>query len=94
MWDGVVANHVSACQVDANADNLISYEEFAPLCYEILVEVVSKELQSQDAQQVTHTQYAYTHACTPNMHTHMHSHSLFTEPDARRLLAKKLTDSF
>jgi len=38
-------------KVDANADNLISYEEFAPLCYEILVEVVSKELDDNDAEQ-------------------------------------------
>ena len=32
-------------QVDFDADGLISYHEFAPLCYDLLVEVVNMEIQ-------------------------------------------------
>ena len=32
-------------QVDYNADGVISYHEFAPLCYDLLVEVVNLEIQ-------------------------------------------------
>ena len=31
-------------RVDTNDDGVISYREFAPLCYEVLVEVVSQEI--------------------------------------------------
>merc|ERR1719281_751363 len=34
--------------VDTNADGLVSYTEFAPLCYELLTEVIAKELKETD----------------------------------------------
>lgn len=34
--------------VDTDADGLVSYTEFAPLCYELLTEVIAKELKETD----------------------------------------------
>ena len=37
--------HVCVCQVDYDEDGVITYREFAPLCYDLLVEVVNLEIQ-------------------------------------------------
>ena len=37
-------------QVDFDSDGLISYNEFAPLCYDLLVEVVNLEIQRSEVE--------------------------------------------
>ena len=37
-------------QVDFDSDGLISYSEFAPLCYDLLVEVVNMEIQRSEVE--------------------------------------------
>lgn len=39
-----------AAQVDFDSDGLISYSEFAPLCYDLLVEVVNMEIQRSEVE--------------------------------------------
>merc|ERR1711988_387783 len=34
--------------VDTDEDGLVSYSEFAPLCYELLTEVIAKQLKQTD----------------------------------------------
>ena len=52
--------------VDTNEDGLISYSEFAPLCYELLTEVIAKDLKAE----VTSEMQAFTMAKAQNLLVH------------------------
>jgi hypothetical protein len=41
--------------VDMNMDGVVSYEEFAPLCFDILVEILKDELLQVSAKPATST---------------------------------------